>query len=82
MILKNHGHLTVAQTVEGAAWRYIAFENAAQAQLLAEAAGTPQLIRPEVAERTAALTGSEYANWASFLPFWDRVLRQEPDFLD
>lgn len=82
VILKNHGHLTVGQTVEAAAWRYIAFENAAHAQILAESVGTPQLIRPEVAERTRALTGSEYGNWASFLPFWDRVLRQEPDFLD
>lgn len=82
VILKNHGHLTVAQTVEAAAWRYIAFENAAQAQLLAESAGTPQLIRPEVAASTASRTGSEFGNWASFLPYWDRVLRKEPDFLD
>ena len=40
VILKNHGILTAGPSVESAAWWYIALENACQAQLLAEAAGT------------------------------------------
>ena len=41
LILQNHGLLTVGRTVEAAVWRFIALDNAAHAQLLAEAAGTP-----------------------------------------
>lgn len=81
VILKNHGHLTVGRTVEAAVWRYIAFENAAQAQLLAQASGVPQLIRHDVAVATGKITGSEFGNWINFLAYWDRVIRQEPDFL-
>lgn len=82
VILKNHGFLTVGATIEAAAWRYIAMENAAGTQLAAEAAGTPQLIRHEVARHTAHQMGSEFGNWASFLPLFDRVLREAPDFSD
>ena len=49
MILQNHGFLTVGGTVDEAAFLYITAEVTAHAQLLAEAAGTPKLIRHEVA---------------------------------
>jgi ribulose-5-phosphate 4-epimerase/fuculose-1-phosphate aldolase len=80
-ILKNHGLLTVGQTVEAAAWRFIALDNAARAQLLAEAAGTPQLIRPDVAEQTAERVGSERGGILSFHPLWDKITAEEPDLL-
>src|SRR6185312_1818376 len=57
VILRNHGLLTVGHSVDEAAWWFITMERSCQAQLLAEAAGTPILIRPEVAEKTAAQTG-------------------------
>src|SRR5881394_24150 len=42
VILSNHGLLTVGQTsVDEAAWWFITMERTCQAQLLAEAAGTP-----------------------------------------
>ena len=45
VILSNHGLLTVGQTsVDEAAWWFITMERTCQAQLLAEAAGTPVLI--------------------------------------
>src|SRR5438477_984491 len=45
VILSNHGLLTVGQTsVDEAAWWFITMERTCQAQLLAEAAGTPHLI--------------------------------------
>ena len=43
-ILANHGLLTVGQSVDEAAWWFITMERTCQAQLLAEAAGTPVLI--------------------------------------
>ena len=47
MILRNHGLLTVGHSVEEAAWWFITMERSCQAQLLAEAAGTPIPISPE-----------------------------------
>jgi hypothetical protein len=26
--------------------------------------------------------GTEFGGWFSFQPYWDRLLRDEPDFLD
>lgn len=82
VILQNHGFLTVGQTIEGAAWRYIAMENAARVQLAAEAAGKPIAIPHDVAEHTAGQVGTEFVSWVSFLPLLDRVIREEPDFRD
>ena len=44
-ILRNHGLLTVGHSVDEAAWWFITMERSCQAQLLAEAAGTPVLDR-------------------------------------
>ena len=44
VILRNHGLLTVGHSVDEAAWWFITMERSCQAQLLAEAAGTPVLI--------------------------------------
>lgn len=82
LILQNHGLLTVGQTVEAAAWRFIAMDNAAQTQLLAEAAGTPRPIPSDVARHTARQVGTEFGGWFSFQPYHARILRDEPDFLD
>ena len=43
-IHRNHGLFTVGHTVDEAAWWFITMERTCQAQLLAEAAGTPLLI--------------------------------------
>jgi ribulose-5-phosphate 4-epimerase/fuculose-1-phosphate aldolase len=68
--------------VDEAAWWFITMERSCQAQLLAEAAGTPVLIRPEVAEKTAEQTGSHRAGWAQFQPLYDQIVAEEPDLLD
>jgi len=82
VILQNHGILTVAQSVEGAVWRYLALENACQAQLLAEAAGAPRPIPTEVARLTAGQVGSEVGSFHAFQPYWDVVADEEPDLFD
>lgn len=81
-ILRNHGLLTVGHSVDEAAWWFITMERSAQAQLLAEAAGTPVLIDPEMARLTAGQVGSHLAGWFSFQPLFDRIVREQPDLLD
>ena len=82
VILRNHGFLTVGQTVDEAAYWYISFERSAQAQLLAEAAGKPLSIDHEIATLTRSQVGTPAAGWFSFQPLYDRILREEPDFLE
>jgi ribulose-5-phosphate 4-epimerase/fuculose-1-phosphate aldolase len=79
VILQNHGFITVGRSVEEAAWLFITADQSAHAQLLAEAAGTPKLIRHEVAEplgRTRAFGGF------SFRPYYDVIVAEQPDLLD
>ncbi len=82
LILQNHGLLTVGRSVEEAAWWYITMERSCQAQLLAEAAGTPKLIEPEVAIRTRAVVGTELAGIFSFQPLYDTICAEQPDMFD
>jgi ribulose-5-phosphate 4-epimerase/fuculose-1-phosphate aldolase len=82
IILRNHGLLTVGQSVDEAVWWYITMERSCQAQLLAEAAGTPVLIDPEHAAQTQAMLGQPVAGWFQFQPLWDRITREQPDFLE
>jgi ribulose-5-phosphate 4-epimerase/fuculose-1-phosphate aldolase len=82
-ILQNHGILTVGKSVEGAVAGYVAFENACQTQLLAEAAGTIKPISPAIARHTASQSFGRADPWAlAFRPLWDRVLKEQPDFLE
>ena len=82
VILRNHGLLTVGHTVEEAVWWFITMERSCQAQLLAEAAGTPILIGHEMALVTAGQVGTHQSGWFSFQPLWDRIVREQPDLLD
>lgn len=81
-ILQNHGLLTVAKTIDAAVWWYITMERSCQAQLLAEAAGKPTLIGPEVASATRANVGSELAGWFSFQTLYNVIIDEQPDLFD
>ncbi|MDA8047989.1 MAG: class II aldolase/adducin family protein [Actinomycetota bacterium] len=81
-ILANHGLLTVGRSVDEAAWWFVTMERTCQAQLLAEAAGTPVPIGPEVAEKTAAQTGGHGVGWRQFQPLYELVVAEEPDLLE
>lgn len=82
VILQNHGLLTVARSVEAAVWRYLAMENACQAQLLAEAAGQTRPMQHHIAKLTAGQMGSEIGGIYAFEPYWDVVSEEEPDLFD
>ncbi|HTU39218.1 MAG TPA: class II aldolase/adducin family protein [Acidimicrobiales bacterium] len=81
-ILANHGLLTVGRTVDEAAWWFITMERTCEAQLLAEAAGTPVPIRADVAEKTAGQAGGHATGWYQFQPLYDQIVAEEPDLLE
>ena len=81
-ILANHGLLTVGRSVDEAAWWFITMERTCQSQLLAEAAGNPVLIDPEVAELTAGQTGGYKVGWRQFQPLYDWIAEQQPELFD
>ncbi|MFM1652023.1 class II aldolase/adducin family protein [Brevibacillus sp. B_LB10_24] len=82
LILRNHGLLTVGLSVEEAVWWFISMERCCQTQLMAEAVAKPILIDHEHAKLTATQVGFHQAGDINFQPLWERVLREEPDFLD
>jgi ribulose-5-phosphate 4-epimerase/fuculose-1-phosphate aldolase len=82
VILRNHGLLTVGDSVDAAAWWFITMERSCQAQLLAEAAGTPVLIAPDMARKTYLQVGSPAACHVSFRPLWDMITREQPDLFE
>lgn len=82
VILRNHGLLTVGETVDEAAWWFITMDRSCHAQLAAEAAGKPVLIPAETAQLTHGQIGSHRMGWFSFQSLYDMIVRQEPDLLD
>lgn len=78
----NHGNITVGQSVDEAAWWFITMERTCQAQLLAEAVGTPRHIPHDDAIFTRDNTASSFAGWFNFQPLWEEVQRTDPDLFD
>jgi ribulose-5-phosphate 4-epimerase/fuculose-1-phosphate aldolase len=82
VILRNHGLLTVGQSVDEAVWWFITMERSCQAQILASSVATPVNIDPAMAKLTANQVGSNLAGYFSFQPLFDRIVREQPDLLD
>ena len=82
VILRNHGLLTVGGSVQEAAWWFISMERSCQVQLLAEAAGTPVPVAPDVAKATAATMGTPAMGRLNFRPLYAEIVAAEPDLLD
>jgi len=82
VILQNHGLLTVGETVEEAAWWFVAMERCCHSQLLAEAAGTPIAIERTMARATYLQVGTPPVGWFNFQPLWQRMIETQPDLLE
>ncbi len=82
IILRNHGLLTVGHTVDEAAWWFITMDRSCQAQLMAEAVGTPMKIDPADAAVTRGQVGSHLAGWFQCQPLMNKIIREEPDLLE
>ena len=63
-------------------WWFVALERCCQSQLVADAAGTPIEIPDELCQDGYDAQGHELAGWFQFQPWWDELVRDEPDFLD
>ena len=72
LIHQNHGVITTGESVDEAAWWFIALERACESQLLAEAAGTPIVIADEYAKHSYDQSGFPLAGWLQF-----QTIRQE-----
>ena len=57
-------------------------ERSCQAQLMAEAAGTPVLIDDDMAAVTRGQVGSHFAGWFSFQPLFAKITREQPDLFE
>ncbi|KAJ1933915.1 hypothetical protein FBU59_005868, partial [Linderina macrospora] len=82
LILQNHGLLTVGGSVDEAAFWFIAMDRSCQAQLLAEAAGTPVPISDVVAADTFKTVGAPISGWFNFQPYYQMITKEQPDILD
>ncbi|MBJ6361601.1 class II aldolase/adducin family protein [Paenibacillus sp. GCM10012307] len=78
LLLKNHGLVTFGKTVDEAAYWFISLERACQAQLLAEAVGTPEQIPQERAEKISNLF-TPAMGWLNFQPYYDSIIQEQPD---
>lgn len=82
VILRNHGLLTVGNSVEEAAWWFVAMDRSCQVQLLAEAAGTPVLIDDDAARAARDVIGSPAVARLNFRPLCADIVRRRPELLD
>jgi ribulose-5-phosphate 4-epimerase/fuculose-1-phosphate aldolase len=82
VILRNHGLLTVGQSVDAAVFWFITMERSCQVQLVAKAAGAVVHIDAEQAALTHGQVGTEFVGWLSFQPLWEKITREQPDLLD
>ncbi|MFE5541456.1 class II aldolase/adducin family protein [Streptomyces sp. NPDC056492] len=73
LVLRNRGLLTVGDSVDAAAWWFIAAERAAQVQLIARAAGKPVPVDHRTALAARARFGTDLAAWVSYQPLWQGV---------
>ena len=82
VILRNHGLLTVGQSVESAAWWFITMERTCQAQLAAMSAGKLVPIPDEQARLTHSQVGGEIAGQFNFHPLHQWIISEQPDLFD
>lgn len=82
-IHQNHGLFSAGRdSVEEAAWWFIAAERACEIQLKAEATGSPL----KMIDRAAALHSKKhlatpFMAWLHFQPIYDAIVREQPDCL-
>jgi ribulose-5-phosphate 4-epimerase/fuculose-1-phosphate aldolase len=79
VILANHGLLTVGKSVAEAVWWFITLERSCESQLLAMAAGTPNVIDRDTALRVREQNGTSAAGWFQARPLWEEITASDPD---
>ena len=82
LIHQNHGLITTGGSVDAAVWWFVALDRTCQSQILAESAGEPIEIPNDLATAGYKQQGHDLAGWFQFQPWWEELLRDEPDFLE
>lgn len=82
LIHQNHGLVTVGGSVDAAIWWFVLLERCCQSQLLAEAAGEIVEVPDHLAAEGHRQQGSEFSGWFQFQPWWEELVREEPEFLE
>lgn len=80
--LKHHGAFAMAESVNAAAFLFIALEKCCQSQLMVEAIGGGVDIPDDIARKTQAYLASEYSLWLSFQPQYEAACIDYPDAFD
>jgi len=78
----GHGIFTTGQSIDEAAWWFVLMNRCCEAQLLAEAAGTPTQWQAQDARWLASVLGSPTFGWLSFQTLWDDIIASDPDLVD
>ncbi|MGF6976088.1 ribulose-5-phosphate 4-epimerase/fuculose-1-phosphate aldolase [Paraburkholderia sp. JPY465] len=82
LIMKNHGILTVGQSVDEAAYLFISLEKVCREQVrILSMNVAPQAIPHERAEAMAARQ-QPYNGWLNFQPLYTSIVAEQPDLLD
>lgn len=83
-IHQNHGLFSAGrESVDEAAWWFIAAEKACEVQLKAEATGhLVKKIDPQAVEHSSKHLGTSFVAWLHFQPIFDAVCRSDPDLFD
>jgi ribulose-5-phosphate 4-epimerase/fuculose-1-phosphate aldolase len=81
-IQPGHGIFTTGRSVDEAAWWFIGMERACHVQLMAEAAGTPEIWPDDAARALARGQGNPQFGWLSFQNLWDEIVDSDPDLFD
>lgn len=83
-IHQNHGLFTVGrESVDEAAWWFIALEKACEIQIKAESTGhKPKLIGREAALHSRNHLATPFMAWLHFQPIYDAICRSDPDLFD
>lgn len=78
----GHGIFTTGETPDEAAWWFVAMERACEVQMIAQAAGTPELWPEAMATGLARAQGSPGFGWLSFQTLWDDIVVTDADLFD
>ena len=81
LLLKNHGLLTVGQSVDEAAYLFISLEKICQSQIAAESIGSTETMTEEQARRSSERYRPEMG-WLNFQPLYQSILKEQPDLCD
>ena len=78
----GHGIFTTGASIDEAAWWFVQMNRCCEAQLLAQAAGTPTHWSHDDARWLASVLGSPAFGWLSFQPLWDEIIASDPDLVE